>query len=63
MKNVFYDPMHLVNLSKNDLKMLYKQQIFYRDDWRHHGYRYQSVVDVFVKKKLHAGSKWHDSEE
>ena len=51
-----YDPLHLVNLSRDDLLKLHANQILCHDSWMHEGRKYQKVVKVCVTHGLHAGS-------
>ena len=51
-----YDPLHLVNLSRNDLLKLHENHILCHESWGHEGRRYQKVVKVCVTRGLHAGS-------
>ena len=50
-----YDPLHLVNLSKNDLLKLNKIKILRMDIWSFEAQKYQNVVKLCVEKGLHAG--------
>ena len=52
-----YDPLHLVNLSRNDLLKLHENHILFHDSWRHEGRKYQKVVKVCMTHGLHAGSE------
>ena len=50
-----YDPLHLVNLSKEDLFKLNEIKILSMDIWRSEARKYQNVVQLCVEKDLHAG--------
>lgn len=54
-----YDYMHLINLSKGDLLKLHKNRIVFIERYRSVAKRFQNIVDLCVKKGLHAGSDWY----
>ena len=50
-----YDPLHLVNLSRDDLLKLNDIKILCMDIWKSEAKKYQNVVRVCVDKNVHAG--------
>ena len=55
-----YDPIHLVNLSEADLKILSENNIMYRLDWEEQALEYQAVIEVCRKKNAHTGTHKKD---
>ena len=53
-----YDPMWLVNLSKEDVKTLHLNQIHFQDQDADQAVRLQKMVRYCFAKKVHAGCDW-----
>ena len=52
-----YDPINLVNFSESDLKILHRNKILFQDECREIAMTFQRVVDLCVKRGIHAGSQ------
>ena len=52
-----YDPMQLVNFSRNDLRKLYDTECSFLPFWKHEESRYRKILQLCLHEDIHANSR------
>ena len=52
-----YDPMQMVNFSRNDLRKLYDTECSFLPFWKHEETRYRKILQLCLHDDIHANSK------